>query len=293
MVDFQKAVLWGVQPNQIQQHPSLRFTSILDESTGMVSAWKQAKYKGLLFKIDSKTVRLEGSLHKYWNSGKHNYNDFTFEKLQAVVSELSDLFDFDPEQARLENLEVGANIETPFPVNDLLEHLLIHRQEKFKDVFVRSGNYKKAFHDRYNLKVYNKGEQYGLEYDLMRFEIQYRKMKDIEKFGVTSWADLIDSQKLLCLGNELLKKWNEVLLFEWSLNPEKLSHLILKRDYYQWQLTEYWLGLDKNNRNKRRRKYLNTVEKHGKNNHLVVAELLESKYSELLKSGDLFTGGSK
>ena len=47
------------------------------------TVYRQAFYKGLEFKIYDITkstpynrITIEGSLHKYWNNGAHNFNDF-------------------------------------------------------------------------------------------------------------------------------------------------------------------------------------------------------------------------
>ena len=47
-----------------------------------------AEYFGLTFRIKHKKVRLQGSVHKYRNLGKHNYNDFRAVDVAEVVHEL-------------------------------------------------------------------------------------------------------------------------------------------------------------------------------------------------------------
>jgi len=38
---------------------------------------ERANYKGLIITRDNLSCSVRGSLHKYFNDGKHNYNDFT------------------------------------------------------------------------------------------------------------------------------------------------------------------------------------------------------------------------
>ena len=59
------------------------------------TVYRQAFYKGLEFKIYDITkltaynrITIEGSLHKYWNSGAHNFNDFNISSIMDVQKDL-------------------------------------------------------------------------------------------------------------------------------------------------------------------------------------------------------------
>ena len=47
-----------------------------------------AEYLGLTFRLKNGKIKLQGSLHKYRNLGKHNYDDFSVVDVAEVVHEL-------------------------------------------------------------------------------------------------------------------------------------------------------------------------------------------------------------
>lgn len=49
---------------------------------------ERANYKGLIITRDNLSCSVRGSLHKYFNDGKHNYNDFTLSDFINTVSDL-------------------------------------------------------------------------------------------------------------------------------------------------------------------------------------------------------------
>ena len=72
-----------------EQHPLLEFQNLLNTTTGELSIKSNAFYRGLEFKIYDitektpyKRLTIEGSLHKYWNNGAHNFNDFN---ISAII----------------------------------------------------------------------------------------------------------------------------------------------------------------------------------------------------------------
>ena len=82
------------------------------------TTYKNGMFNGLEFKIyDTGTITLSGSLHKYWNHGAHNYNDFNKEAVLWVLSDLKHKFNIIPEQCILKCLEIGINITPPIPTN--------------------------------------------------------------------------------------------------------------------------------------------------------------------------------
>jgi hypothetical protein len=63
---------------------------------------------------DTGLITLSGSLHKYWNSGAHNYNDFNSEAFYGF-ERLKEKFKY--RQCILKCLEIGINIIPPIPTN--------------------------------------------------------------------------------------------------------------------------------------------------------------------------------
>jgi hypothetical protein len=87
LIDFIKIIIKDFQTSTLEAHPLLNFFDNINLSTGeikttnrtgqTITPFKHAFYNGLEFKIyDTGLITLSGSLHKYWNQGAHNYNDF-------------------------------------------------------------------------------------------------------------------------------------------------------------------------------------------------------------------------
>lgn len=73
----------------------LPFKIGVDLATGeIIDNVPKAEYKNFTFQIfQSGRIEITGSLHKYWNDGESNFNDFALEDVRQVINELRDLFD--------------------------------------------------------------------------------------------------------------------------------------------------------------------------------------------------------
>lgn len=121
MIDFIKLTIINTDSSILEGNPLLDFCYKVNPNTGQIrtvnkydvkiTPYKDAHYKDLTFKIyDSGRITVEGSLHKYYNSGKHNYNDFTRENLNQVLIDIKSLFKIKLENFVLKCVEVGVNI---------------------------------------------------------------------------------------------------------------------------------------------------------------------------------------
>ncbi|WP_394776757.1 hypothetical protein [Flavobacterium sp.] len=95
MIDFIRILLKDYECLELERNPILDFFDTINLSTGelktinkngnKVTPSKKAFYNGLEFLIyDTGIVLLSGSLHKYWNNGSHNYNDFNIDSVDWV-----------------------------------------------------------------------------------------------------------------------------------------------------------------------------------------------------------------
>jgi hypothetical protein len=130
--DYIKAKLPSQTIKHLEKHPKLSFERRVVENTGELGVERIAKYKNLLFVIRYNSIWLKGSLH-WFSEGKSNYNDFTYEMLMSVLDEIERVFEVDLSESKLENIEVGVNIQTEYDTALILDNLLIHGVEKFRD----------------------------------------------------------------------------------------------------------------------------------------------------------------
>jgi hypothetical protein len=265
LIDFIKIIIKELRPSILENNPLLDFYDTINLSTGeirttnksgnQVTPSKNASYSGLEFKIyDTGTITIAGSLHKYWNNGAHNYNDFNNEAVSSVLSDLKTKFDIDPKQCILKCLEIGINITPPIPTNEILEKCLLHKTKPFEyQKNSDEGKYKQVQHSQYIIKIYNKALHYkskgfNIDSEIMRFEIKYTKMQKLNDKGIYSLQDLID-YGLDNFKDEVLNEWKNVLYYDNTIQIDRLTTK-LKRAILEYSNPNYWTGLLANKQTK-------------------------------------------
>lgn len=189
----------------------------VNEKTGEVKTIKTAEYNGLLFIDKGNRLYLKGSLHNYFNSGKHNYNDFTYTDLTNTINDLNKRFGIETNKTRLENIEFGVNIELPYNPNRVIDSLVLHKGEPFNKF--TKGRGVECNHTQYFIKVYNKGQQFNLKKNLLRVEIKVIKMQYFKgrKIPIKTIDDLLNTATLKTLGELLTQTISETLFTDTRL----------------------------------------------------------------------------
>ena len=254
MVDYIKILIKDFNPAILEANPLLEFFDNINLSTGeiktinhkgqKITPYKNAFYKGLEFTIyDTGTIYLSGSLHKYYNSGAHNFNDFNFEGFLNVLNDLKEKFNITPEQCILKCLELGLNITPPKPTNEILDYCFLHKTKPFEyQKNSGEGKYKQCIHSQYIVKIYNKALHYKKYFDnvnpeILRFEIKYTKMERLNKLGVFNLND-ISKLGFKYFENELLTEWQNVLFFDTTINAKSKRLLNYQNPIYWCELTQ-------------------------------------------------------
>jgi hypothetical protein len=242
--------------------------------------FKNAFYKGLEFKIfETGRIKISGSLHKYFNSGAHNYNDFNFIDFCGVLDDLKDKFGIEPDKSVLKCLEIGVNIIPPIPTNDFLNYCFLHKTKPFEDLKNSDeGKYKQAQHSQYIIKIYNKALHYSrrgfpITNEILRFEIKYTKMEKLNKLGIFTLKDLVN-YGLHNFKKELLIEFNNILFYDNTITSRR-------RNIYNYKNPLYWIDLLGNETNELfnyHRKQLKTITEHSSENiQLQTAEIISNK----------------
>ena len=255
----------------------------------------EGEFKNLKFLIDTKgKVFLKGSLHKFWNNGEHNYNDFNLTALIEVINELRSKFGIIPEITKIHHVEIGLNIDDlHFKTKKINEHLLFHSGqgipiEKFKyKRHLKDSDFIIVERDKYAIKSYDKAKHCGLHGDIYRFEIKYKKAANLKVLGINTLSDLINPTKIELLKIDFLKKWNEVFLFDWTIRKDELKPKA-KSKLKDWQRLNYWEELkalkESRNRNKfstELKEYEKIVQGHSENVKVIIAESLDKKWCKV------------
>jgi hypothetical protein len=285
MIDYVKFQPLNFDPLKLLQHPELEFILDYNDRTSELNTKKKkAIYRGLTFTIiNERYVEISGSIHKYKNNGRHNFDKFYFSEIKQVLYELSVKFEIDLSQCRILNIEIGVNIKIDhFLTSDILKNLIFHRNKHFQDPPIKNGNYRQVVHQRYFIKCYDKALQYSLGYQLMRFEIKAVKMIDFNKKGIVYLKDLLNKSNLQIAINLLLVEWDKTFLYDYTIQSENLSKHISNIKLNQWNNRNFWLDIEKQQKNYELKKYFEVVQKFSKNIHEILRNEIKNEGLRLL-----------
>lgn len=252
MIDFIKVIIKELNPAILEVNPLLEFFDNINLLTGeikttnrngqTITPYKNAFYNGLEFRIyDNGLIILSGSLHKYWNNGSHNYNDFNLNAFLNVLNDLKSKFNIVLEQCILKCLEIGVNIVPPTKTNQFLDYCFLHKTKPFEyQKNSDEGKYKQVQHSQYIIKIYNKALHYNskgfdIKTEIMRFEIKYTKMQKLNERGIYNLQDLAN-YGLHNFKVEVLTEFNNILFYDYTTKSNSRSILNYKNCLYWIEL---------------------------------------------------------
>ena len=149
MIDGIKIDVHSLNGSKWLSNKLLHFHTYTSVETGeLLDGTIVAKYKGLKFFITQSTkyenrvyYSVRGSLHKYFNNGKHNANDFSFYDLKNVIQELQEKFSINPKTSTLRNIEFGTNTITPIEAKEVLKNLVCYGKYTFGTLKIEGGKH--------------------------------------------------------------------------------------------------------------------------------------------------------
>lgn len=289
LIDYIKILVKSANTKHLYSNPNLTFFSEISRQTGEIKTKEVANYHFCKIIIyDNGTVFFKGSIHKFWNSlnqcyppnhKKDNYkgyngNLFTFEEVNIVIQHLVTLFDCEPQQMQIRNIELGINTDVNFNPNKFLTGLLFHIGTPFESQHSRT--YFEAIHQQYKIKIYNKSYQYQMTNNVLRFEIKYFKMCELNKIGIYTIRD-INNKTLMRFSNIIIKRFDEVVYFDKTLSRKQLTNKEkeLSKNYSN---INYWIDdLKPNHRHRHKKRLKELIVNHSKNLHQQIKEDLLKK----------------
>jgi hypothetical protein len=241
-----------------------------------------AKYHGLTITISpSGLVRIRGSLHKFYNEGLHNYDDFTMTKLNDTIIHLRDNFNIDPLVATIHEIEFGFNVILPYSPTDFVDNILSYKGKSFNSQY--DGNYKECELHQLLLKFYNKGLQYHQQENILRAELKINKMAGY-KGGSLVLNDLLSRPTWEASASQLLGNYNHLVIND-VINTRLLNDR--QKQIYEFGINpNNWTSkkLSPQSRYIQKHQFTNIINKYGENQYKQqVHDLLLAKYDELLK----------
>jgi hypothetical protein len=241
----------------------LEFKSELDTKTGELITNKYGYYSQIAFydnlKIEISTnilsensiISLKGSIHKFAQQNT-NYKDFTFQSITNTIIDLCDKLNVVQSNCILHHLEFGLNVDTIHSADNVLNSMIICKNIEFeKKDFLRTGYLKTFEFSQYKIKVYNKGLQYDLTDNILRFEVKANKMQYLNSKGIEihSFNDLLNPQ----IYNSLLQVINDnldnILFFDYRINFETIKDIKDKFLLIKGANPTYWVELKKQKSN--------------------------------------------
>ena len=286
MVDFIK--IWGYldnyQKNQLMG--SVDFSGSYNIATGEsisinssgknVSPHLVAYAKNMKIKLyPNGGCQISGSLHKYYNDGKHNFNFFGRSQLSESIQTLSSHLKLDIGDFRLVNIEIGVNIIPPVDSDTIINNAFMYKNKVFENKFHSDeGNYKQASLSDYKVKLYNKRKHYTsqgfyIDTEILRFELKYNVMRTIKDLGVCALNEAESSLDKLKI--PLIEAWEHVLMYDQSLDD-----YLTEKKRLQYSNPNYWIDLKSNNQRSFKRHSNNLKRLHFEINGGVFGELLRS-----------------
>lgn len=298
MIDFLKLVLPERYADILQSHPNLEFHYVRVPVTGenrtvnykgrIVTPRQNARHRGMLFTIfDGGRVEIEGSIHKYWNDGEHNFNDFGINDLANEITQFNTTYGIEPEDANITQLEFGVNIQVNnYPIDSILHNIFFHRKVPFLWTFTKTeGKYFQARHDLYRIKIYDKTRQYerlfNVPDNLLRVEINFQGVQLRKLYNLRTLNDLIHIPFQSFI-ETLKQEIGLILFYDFTIKHNSIRLFNYAKSFY-W--CEFIQNKQSSSYSKHREKLKGYIKYHSENVMDYLVDLIDVKCNELSKGG--------
>ena len=253
MIDYIKILIINIDVERLVYFTPLKFDTYLSTKTGEISPKMVAKHHFCKIKVLNETsVLFTGSIHKFWNSLHYikahnqyilkfhkgfNGNTFTIDGIIEVRAYLCKLFDCKPKQMLFQNIEFGVNVPVSFEPELYIKGILYHKNKLFDTRYQKS--YFEVFHQRYNLKIYNKSKQYKMKNNVLRIEVKIKKTIELKKTNIVTFAD-ITTETLERAKELLLARFDEIMHFDYTIFKSKLTDR-QKQSLKDYSRPHFWI----------------------------------------------------
>lgn len=268
--------------NKFRKNPNCVYQKV-DSSTGELTFPIIIKRENMEFRFTKKSQFVSNSLHKFYNSisgnGKQNYDDFSYSKLKKSIQELEQLFKISGKETSITNLEFGLNIEVPEVCRLINNNILFYKLRPHSSLKnITPDECFKQFQSskEYYIKVYDKGRQYFLNREVIRFEIKYKSKRMLQRLGVYSLADLLKKEVLKSIYDDFIEKMNEMLIVD-SYDGNFDSTEESKNKLINFTNPQYWIKMNELIRKNEYSRQMKSKRKIEFNNLLADEDLLKNR----------------
>lgn len=158
-------------------------------------------------------MEIRGSFHKAFHNGE-NWQDFTHAQFVAVVEELCESFGLFAGSLHLLNIELGVNVQLPFPSEPFLRMILFHHMRQPKWMMPPAIGIVIEHPGRFRIKLYDKATQYALPFELMRYELHIDRMSILKPRGIATVQDLLNKETWKRIREYLIEVFDEIYMAE-------------------------------------------------------------------------------
>jgi len=185
-----------------------------------------------------------------------------------VLEDLWHKFSIDPYRTTIHSVELSVLLsKSKYLLSEYIENLMVHhargsKPKRFNFVdFKKPSLYKICKRSHYNIKMYLRNLKYSIDKPYLAFEVVYLKMERLNKLGFKTLKDTVNKPILLRLKEEIVKRIDETLIYDWTIDEEKLdtSDRVLIKDYRN---QKQWVDWDKDRRHYYLSKYRLLIEKY-------------------------------
>jgi hypothetical protein len=256
--------------------------------------------KGYTGKPLEYVLEIAGSLHK--NHHGYNHGRFTFSDLETQLNELEQVLKIPLHIAEIKTIETGVNVTPIISADEITNNVHTLGGRAGKQLKIRPFYYYRPKHfggyfstDRYKVKIYNKGAKHSLPFELLRYELRFEEMGILKSYGIKTLADLKDRAKVMQLKNELLKVWEQVVLYDSyaernaaiKKTDKEFLNEVMRRDF--WEIMR---GSKSRTTFCRKKKRLRAISaKYGKDLHKETERLFIAEWQNLFKVVTFADGG--
>lgn len=203
---------------------------------------------------------IQGSLHRFYNNGAENNNDFTIQDVRATIEHLKNVYGINPEKSKILNFEFGVNVTLPPGVEAAAfqKYLISAYSKGFEKLNPKrpAVGYIAEFNE-YNIKVYDKGYQARTgELNMLRIEIKVNRTRWLDQYEFKKGhelllSDLLNPENISILGNILIEKTRSLILTPRHLDISTLRPKE-RLTYYECRDARCWEEWDSKTRQRKR-----------------------------------------
>lgn len=208
----------------------------VNRRTGELYYTHKRKYSNLTLIFESadnlsmKKLTVRGSIHKFFNGGTHNANNFSFADLKKTLLRVSRELGIELSKCVLKPFEYGLNLNlndfSNFDAEKIVHNLMCEQRKMFQqnvsgiDSSVVSGSYE----NETRIKAYVKSLEFPDHcQNTLRIENQQKKLRDLHKRNIKYVSDLLELKNQKIIVEKYLQYIKHIVLFDYTIQLPKNS----------------------------------------------------------------------